>query len=1220
MIVWSLIACTTPVPSGETGVHSGPRPVSEATVIPIPFPTPSVATTDPFAGFWRLIQQGLPRPAEAHQVLMDELLAYLQTLPQGINSLTDPEALARLPFRGPWRPQPDEREFRLIDLDGDGALELLVARVPPASIVRQTPQGFTAEDLPSSVSWPPDFSLPFIERVTDLTGDDRPEIVLTYLFGAGSYNGIELLVIGRENGSWAERLRVSLNTWAGGGQWRLEPLPDGTQTIVTTCAVLGVFDHKLLAHPMQRDTYRWNRERFVLAGSEQDPPAYRRQVINVAEAALRAGAYRAALATYQRLLDEPDLPDDPLERSTVTQDHPDWIAYATLRMGQLHALLRERAAALEILSQAEGAGSTVGRLARHFRETYQATGDPAAAWASMLSDTEIHEEQYYQRGNLVTFPGDAFGALYAGMALAATLNEQPDALDKGTEELRAAWRERDLEVKALLVTDLDGDGQAETVVVQPVAPPSSGVTSGEAAAWVLDRGPDGWFAARLQHFAGQGDVPLEGPLPVPGTQRQAVQMSSWVWSWDREQVIRYQDAQTWRVMEETAPASCNVRWQGQAVSQPAQMSLGSLLSSTGAAQSPEREPAEVSSGRRPVPWDVQLVGQIGGPIFAVAVQGNYAYVGVGPRLTVLDISDPSRPAVVGRSSVLSEIVKDVYVSGHYAYLVGWYTNLRVMDISDPTLPAEVSVFKTSGAAEAVYVAGQHAYVAAQTAGLRVIDVSDPTAPVEVGAYDTGGRSAHDVYVAGRYAYLVDWAGLQIADISDPAQPVQVGILDTPGLAQGVHVAGYYAYIAAEEAGLQIVDVSDPAAPTLVSTYDTPGRASNVRVAGSYAYVADSYAGLWIVDVSDPVAPVRVGAYYDPSGSLNYVVNVQIVGRHAYGVGGWDSSFQIVDVSDPTVPVEVGRYGALRSAVSLQVVGKYAYVADEPFGLRVINVSDPTAPAVAGSYETPGFAKDVHVAGHPSSSSGQVYAYIADGRSGLRIVDVSNVDDMAEVSAEESAWYVSRVLVQDRYAYLAGGYSDTLRVVDISDPTAPVTVGVYDEQGAAHDIFVADDYAYLAHEYRGLEILDVSDHAGLMKVGQHDLPGPTWAVDVADYYAYLTNEWSGLRIFDVSNPALPIAVSAYQPDAPAKFQDVFVARAPSDSGKDYAYVADSYRGLRVIDVSDPNAPVAAGFYPGGVVGVHIAGDYVYAAAQAGGLLILRFTPGLTQWVYLPLVFR
>ena len=43
--------------------------------------------------------------------------------------------------------------------------------------------------------------------------------------------------------------------------------------------------------------------------------------------------------------------------------------------------------------------------------------------------------------------------------------------------------------------------------------------------------------------------------------------------------------------------------------------------------------------------DLQLVEQIGGSTYAVAVQGNYAYVGVGPRLVILDISDPTHPHV-----------------------------------------------------------------------------------------------------------------------------------------------------------------------------------------------------------------------------------------------------------------------------------------------------------------------------------------------------------------------------------------------------------------------------------------------------------------------------------------------------------------------------------------------------------------------------------------------
>ena len=39
--------------------------------------------------------------------------------------------------------------------------------------------------------------------------------------------------------------------------------------------------------------------------------------------------------------------------------------------------------------------------------------------------------------------------------------------------------------------------------------------------------------------------------------------------------------------------------------------------------------------------NVEFIGHIGGPTYAVAVQGNYAYVGEGPSLTILDISNPA---------------------------------------------------------------------------------------------------------------------------------------------------------------------------------------------------------------------------------------------------------------------------------------------------------------------------------------------------------------------------------------------------------------------------------------------------------------------------------------------------------------------------------------------------------------------------------------------------
>jgi len=158
--------------------------------------------------------------------------------------------------------------------------------------------------------------------------------------------------------------------------------------------------------------------------------------------------------------------------------------------------------------------------------------------------------------------------------------------------------------------------------------------------------------------------------------------------------------------------------------------------------------------------NVELVGQVGGWCAAVAVQGRYAYLGVGPRLVVLDVSDPEQPVVVGQTAVLHGLVRDIALSGTLAYVAADQGGLRVVDVSDPAAPREAGFYDTPGRAEGVAVSGGLAYVA-DGLGLRVVDVANPAAPREVGFYNTPG-SAYGVAVSGNHAYVADaWEGLLI---------------------------------------------------------------------------------------------------------------------------------------------------------------------------------------------------------------------------------------------------------------------------------------------------------------------------------------------------------------------------------------------------------------------------------------------------------------------------
>jgi hypothetical protein len=63
---------------------------------------------------------------------------------------------------------------------------------------------------------------------------------------------------------------------------------------------------------------------------------------------------------------------------------------------------------------------------------------------------------------------------------------------------------------------------------------------------------------------------------------------------------------------------------------------------------------------------VELVGQLGGNVTTVAVSGTQALLGVGPRVVIVNLSDPAQFARQGQTPALAGIIVDVAVAGHYA--------------------------------------------------------------------------------------------------------------------------------------------------------------------------------------------------------------------------------------------------------------------------------------------------------------------------------------------------------------------------------------------------------------------------------------------------------------------------------------------------------------------------------------------------------------------------
>jgi hypothetical protein len=684
----------------------------------------------------------------------------------------------------------------------------------------------------------------------------------------------------------------------------------------------------------------------------------------------------------------------------------------------------------------------------------------------------------------------------------------------------------------------------------------------------------------------------------------------------------------------------------------ASLSVG-LLSTL--AQSPAGDRAtSLRAESAPSAHNVELIGQLGGAVHTVFVQGNYAYVGEGAGMTVLDVSNPAKPKPVGRSRVWADAVEDIYVTGHYAYVAAGKSGLHIIDIANPAVLVEVGalVVDSHESARHVVVAGNYAYVAYYT-GFWVVDVSNPAAPSYKGRFNAGAGPVGTFVVTGGYAYIpaATYGGLQIVDVSNPSAPAFVrNVSDFEGTSPwGVTVSGTHAYVTCHAghgpvAGLFVLDITDPAMPTLVgrylldvfdgvavaedyayafrgggygslltvidvsnpnlpvkvATYAPVDSTRDLKIAGGYAYLANEGGGLEILDVSDVAGPREVGYYYPPGSASATVMQ----GHYAY-VRVADKGVHIVDVADPAAPRDVAVYTPPEGAGAMVVDGSLLYVVNEADSndLRIVDLSTPTAPKeIAVFHPTAGsrwsFASLAKVGSYVYVGAMRYDTYTG----GLLVIDVS---DPAQPTQRNFGTQFNRaedIAVAGNYAYLATGYGGGLQVVDLSNPITPTLSGFYAVQrnDNANLVAVTGTHAYLYVRGAGgnrLDVLDVSQPITPTQVGSYDLADAVNELAVSDHFVCLAMGSNGLRVVDISDPTHLIE---------AGYNDAWEANGVAVMGN-YAYVAAGWKGFRVVDVSRVSPVSQTGWYniaPANAQKVTVVGDYAYVADGGGGLKIVN----------------
>jgi len=440
--------------------------------------------------------------------------------------------------------------------------------------------------------------------------------------------------------------------------------------------------------------------------------------------------------------------------------------------------------------------------------------------------------------------------------------------------------------------------------------------------------------------------------------------------------------------------------------------------------------------------------------------------------------------------------------------------------------------------------------------LPVVAAAAEECPQVVERWPAGPADA--VFIRTGRAYFGSGTVLTIGDVSVPSSPVVLGEIDLGVLIHDIVVDGQDAWVAAGNmvaapGALFWLDVTDPAAPVAAAAWQTPLPARSVAIGDGVVF-----AGL--VDPTDPGRGALLE--FDPGPSPASPPRITTV-----ELAGWPER---LDVSGDTL-----------------------WVAEYGTGARGFDVSDTGHPVEV-----------VHLAGdvRDLDAAGELL-YLADGRDDdpdvLEILDIADPSQPVSLS-EYRAGHVRKVRVVGSTLYLASALVESsirLELVDVSDPTAPtrkdvLSLGSLRGDAFLHDLAVANRIVCISNSRSGPWLVEDPPTGEPRLVGSFATPGVTEAAALSGELLAVAGGESGLLLFDLAGSAGLVPLTL--PEAVGGFaKDVAIAG-------DVAYVASWRDGIRILDLSDPQAPaeIARAATVGPCNRVVLDGDHLYATLATG----------------------
>ena len=452
----------------------------------------------------------------------------------------------------------------------------------------------------------------------------------------------------------------------------------------------------------------------------------------------------------------------------------------------------------------------------------------------------------------------------------------------------------------------------------------------------------------------------------------------------------------------------------------------------------------------------------------------------------------------GQASAISVTDSAIYL-GHGSTISVFHTRTFAM----------ISQISLSGYIRNLVISGQYAYVAATEAGLFILDIANPTQIKQAAAVND--VTVLRVEVQGNYAYLAaNDAGLRILDVSNPAAPKKLIDFKPESWVEGVAVEGRYAWLACNNRGLCVVDVQNPAAPVKLATHAEGYTVYRVFASGGMVFLCSGNDAR-VTDYNDVNQPKEITTI---SGSI---LDVAFQGNIAYVVNSSQSAVDLHDLAGATL----NRLGSIADiyAEAIAVQPGVAYVARYNAGFKAYNVSDPAKPGTYGMWKTDETLKAPFMVG-------KYMAFSEDGKGKVRFYDVRDVLNPQLVTTTDiimdDCLYIAPYLYYTREKFLC-----TSNLSDIYNPVLESRIDLptktpYYLRRQGDTLYVWDGMG----NHKGFDLFSLADPKNPQKLASIttskavEFCGKKGSVVYLKARTNTSSNTGSLICLDISNPAAP----------------------------------------------------------------------------------------------------